>query len=83
MTGAGDLFLLQELAEASGKRGLPLGIVTFQHMAFDDYAVGASSKRQARMGQDTGQVRGDSVLQHAGTDPTHSGQDAEEQCIRA
>ena len=44
--GAGDLFLLQELVEASGNRGLPLGIVTFQHMAFDDYAVGASSKRR-------------------------------------
>ena len=44
--GAGDLFLLQELVEASGKRGLPLGIMTFQHMAFDDYAVGASSKRR-------------------------------------
>ena len=44
--GAGDLFLLQELVETSGKRGLPLGIVTFQHMAFDDYAVGASSKRR-------------------------------------
>ena len=44
--GAGDLFLLQELVEASGKRGLPLYTMTFQHMAFDDYAVGASSKRR-------------------------------------
>ena len=44
--GSGDLFLLQELAEASGKRGLPIYIMTFQHMAFDDYAVGASSKRR-------------------------------------
>ena len=44
--GSGDLFLLQELVEASGKRGLPLYTMTFQHMAFDDYAVGASSKRR-------------------------------------
>ena len=44
--GAGDLFLLQEIVEASGKRGLPLYIITFQHMAFDDYAIGASSKRR-------------------------------------
>ena len=44
--GSGDLFLLQELTEASGKRGLPLYAMTFQHMAFDDYAVGASSKRR-------------------------------------
>ena len=44
--GSGDLFLLQELTEASGKRGLPLYTMTFQHMAFDDYVVGASSKRR-------------------------------------
>lgn len=44
--GSGDLFLLQEMTEASGKRGLPLYTMTFQHMAFDDYAVGASSKRR-------------------------------------
>ena len=43
---AGDLFLLQELVESSGKRGMDLGIMTFQHMAFDDYAAGASSKRR-------------------------------------
>ena len=43
---AGDLFLLQELVESSGKRGMNLGIMTFQHMAFDDYAAGASSKRR-------------------------------------
>ncbi len=38
-----DLFLLQELAERSGKsRRIPLSIVTLQHMAFEEYAVGAS-----------------------------------------
>ena len=43
---SGDLFLLQEIAEASGRCGLKLGIMTFQHMAFDDYAAGTSSKRR-------------------------------------
>lgn len=38
-----DLFLLQELAEKSGRsHGIPLSIVTLQHMAFDEYAVGTS-----------------------------------------
>lgn len=41
---AADLFLLQELAEwTRGERGLPLVLVTMQHMAFDDYALGATA----------------------------------------
>lgn len=42
-----DLFLLQELAEMSGKnRKIPLSIVTLQHMAFDEYAAGASATQK-------------------------------------
>ena len=42
-----DLFLLQELAEMSGKgRRIPLSIVTLQHMAFEEYAVGASQAQK-------------------------------------
>jgi hypothetical protein len=38
-----DLFLLQELAEWSrGSDGLPLALVTLQHMAFDEYADAAT-----------------------------------------
>lgn len=38
-----DLFLLQELAERSGRsKKTPLSIITLQHMAFEEYAVGAS-----------------------------------------
>ena len=38
-----DLFLLQELAEwTRGPEGIPLAIVTLQHMAFDEYAAGSS-----------------------------------------
>jgi len=37
----GDLFLMQQLAEMfSGSDGLPGGVVTLQHLAFDDYASG-------------------------------------------
>jgi hypothetical protein len=37
-----DLFLLQELAEWTRGGGIPLALVTLQHMAFDEYATGAS-----------------------------------------
>ena len=44
--GDGDLFLLQELAEMSGgSRGVPLHIVTMQHMSFGEYVAGASAAR--------------------------------------
>ena len=43
-TREGDLFLLQELAEMSGAtRELRLFVVTMQHLAFEEYASGASS----------------------------------------
>lgn len=45
--GEADLFLLQELAEwTRGPSGLPLAIVTMQHMAFDEYAAGTSSPQR-------------------------------------
>lgn len=44
--GDGDLFLLQELAEMSGgSRGVPLHMVTMQHMAFGEYVSGTSAVR--------------------------------------
>ncbi len=46
-TREGDLFLLQELAEMSGaSRGVRLFVVTMQHMAFEEYASGASSSQR-------------------------------------
>ena len=42
----GDLFLLQELAEMSGgPRGIPLHLVTMQHMALGEYVTGGSAAR--------------------------------------
>ena len=42
-TQQSDLFLLQELAEMSGRlKKIPLSIITLQHMAFEEYAVGSS-----------------------------------------
>ena len=44
--GDGDLFLLQDLAEMSGaSRGVPLHIVTMQHMAFGEYVAGTPAAR--------------------------------------
>jgi hypothetical protein len=38
-----DLFVLQEIAEwTAGERRLPLALVTLQHVAFDEYADGAT-----------------------------------------
>ena len=38
-----DLYLLQELAEATrGENQLPLVLVTLQHLAFDEYSAGAN-----------------------------------------
>ena len=42
-----DLFLLQDLAEWSrGGDGIPLALVTLQHLAFDEYADTASSAQR-------------------------------------
>ena len=42
-----DLFLLQELAEwTRGQDGIPLALVTLQHMAFDEYASGTSAMQR-------------------------------------
>jgi hypothetical protein len=42
-----DLFLLQELAEwTRGGDGIPLALVTLQHMAFDEYADTASASQR-------------------------------------
>lgn len=44
--GDGDLFLLQDLAEMSGgSRGVPLHVVTMQHMAFGEYVAGTPAAR--------------------------------------
>ena len=39
----GDVFLLQEIAEAAHK--IPLHVVTIQHMAFGEYAAGRDARR--------------------------------------
>jgi hypothetical protein len=44
----GDLFVLQEIAEASsGPNGLPIAILTMQHLSIEDY-LGAASTVQRR-----------------------------------
>ena len=48
----GDLFLLQELAEMSGKsRRMHLHIVTMQHMAFGEYVAGTLAGRMREWGK--------------------------------
>ena len=48
----GDLFLLQELAEMSGKlRRMPLHIITMQHMAFGEYVAGTLAGNMREWGK--------------------------------
>ena len=48
----GDLFLLQELAEMSGKaRRIPLHIITIQHMAFGEYVAGTLAGNMREWGK--------------------------------
>src|SRR5262249_10542618 len=43
----GDLYVLQELAEwASRADGIPLLLLTLQHLAFDEYVEGAIDRRR-------------------------------------
>ncbi|MDA8008668.1 MAG: hypothetical protein MPK75_02965 [Alphaproteobacteria bacterium] len=43
----GDLYILQEMAEMSGNnRKIPLFIMTLQHMAFEEYAAGATASQK-------------------------------------
>jgi len=41
--GEADPYVLQQLAEAGQGAGLPIFIVTLQHLSFDDYLVGAEA----------------------------------------
>ena len=44
--GDADPYVLQQLAEAGQGAGLPIFIVTLQHLSFDDYLVGAEASRR-------------------------------------
>ena len=44
--GDADPYVLQQLAEAGQGAGLPIFIVTLQHLSFDDYLVGAEASQR-------------------------------------
>ena len=44
--GEADPYVLQQLAEAGQGAGLPIFIVTLQHLSFEDYLVGAEASRR-------------------------------------
>ena len=52
---ASDLYLLQELAElgAGGTRGLPLYLLTLQHLAFADYASRTTALQRPANGRNS------------------------------
>ena len=56
--GDADLYLLQQLAEWSrGETGIPVVVVTLQHMAFGDYAEGASVAHRREWTKIQGTIR--------------------------
>ena len=44
--GDADPYLLQQLAEAGQGSGLPIFVVTLQHLSFEDHLIGASSTQR-------------------------------------
>ena len=44
--GDADPYVLQQLAEAGQGAGLPIFLVTLQHLSFDDYLVGAEASKR-------------------------------------
>lgn len=61
-----DLFVLQELAErCAGGHGLPALLITFQHMAFDDYVRGASALQRREWGKVQGRFEDISFIESA------------------
>lgn len=64
---AGDLFVLQELAErcSAGRTRHPALLVTLQHLAFDDYVRGASATQRREWGKVQGRFEDISFLDSA------------------
>lgn len=44
--GEADPYVLQQLAEAGQGAGLPIFLVTLQHLSFDDYLIGAEASKR-------------------------------------
>ena len=44
--GEADPYVLQQLAEAGQGTGLPIFLVTLQHLSFDDYLIGAEASKR-------------------------------------
>jgi hypothetical protein len=62
-----DVFLLQELAEAgAGARGLPLFILTLQHMSFGDYASRTTNLQRREWAKVQGRFEDITMTTHLG-----------------
>lgn len=62
-----DVFLLQELAEAgAGTRGLPLHLLTLQHLSFGDYASRATNLQSREWAKIQGRFEDITMTTHLG-----------------
>ncbi|WP_197701740.1 ATP-binding protein [Micromonospora echinospora] len=65
--GQADVFLLQELAEAgAGTRGLPLHLLTLQHLSFGDYASRATNLQSREWAKIQGRFEDITMTTHLG-----------------
>ena len=68
--GEADPYLLQQLAEAGQGSGLPIFVVTLQHLSFEDHLAGGRRPAAPRVGQGAGSLRGRLVRGVRGPDPS-------------
>ena len=64
--GQEDPYLLQQLAEAGQGSGLPIFVVTLQHLAFEDYFAGSEGLESREWGKVQGRFEDISFVESAG-----------------
>ena len=70
LSGEGDLHLLQEIAEATGRRYSPLSLVIIQHYGLDHYSARVLGDKRAEWEKVRGRFR-ETVLNNTETDTAH------------
>ena len=64
--GQGDPYLLQQLAEAGQGSGLPIFLVTLQHLSFEDYLAGSGGAERREWAKVQGRFEDISFVESAG-----------------
>lgn len=83
--GDADPYVLQQLAEAGQGGGLPIFIVTLQHLSFDDYLIGAEASKRREWAKVQGRFEDVAYVESARQARTLIGSvfDVREEALRA